>query len=210
MSDEDDVGSNRTSDDERLDMERYPTRAKFQYGSDPSILNLFGRERSFLLQGALEKMPVGFTISEGTDYEGKLSSRVIGFPGITPVFFMAERDISREGIGKSYTLGIGEKWGGYATLSSMNGKNDATIGLFYSTHPKAAVLGGISLSELARGDVKLEFGGLVSGVVSEKGVVVEVTYGVRPAQLLDGVERTVGFILSPLSDFRNFQDPLIR
>lgn len=200
MPDEDDIGPEESSRDGAQYRDSYPDSARFRLGSDPSALDLFDRRRSGLLKEQLDKVPEGVTISFGQEGERKFN---FGFPGVTPVFFMAEKDFSREGIGNSYTLGLGEKEGAYGTLSTLNGNMKVVLGLFFAPTPQTAVLAGINLKGGA-----LELGGVAGGVVAGKHVVGEVTFeGPRVPMVLFGM--TVGRLLTWESDLRKFvQDPL--
>ena len=201
MPDEDDIGPEESSRDGAQYRDSYPDSARFQLGSDPSALDLFDRRRSGLLKEQLDKVPEGVTISFGQEGERKFN---FGFPGVTPVFFMAEKDFSREGIGNSYTLGLGEKEGAYGTLYNVKWKYESGSWSVFCPHSaETAVLAGINLKGGA-----LELGGVAGGVVAGKHVVGEVTFeGPRVPMVLFGM--TVGRLLTWESDLRKFvQDPL--
>jgi hypothetical protein len=169
-----------------------------EYFSDGFNLKLMSNGENLLATAlrAPSRLPEGVTISIGAEF--KFPER-IGQPGSTP-FYLKMVEVSKKGVGQSNTLGIGTSEGVFVTVSSVNGQQSWSVGL-YGGAPKAVVMESINLTDLAKkGELVIEEGVLVS-VKAE----VEISGEVRPIQ---EAYEVFSKVLGPLSDYRNFQDPL--
>jgi hypothetical protein len=146
---------------------------------------------------AAANLPDRVTISIGK--EGK------GAPGRTPLFSLTMVEFSRKGIGVSETVGIGANRGAFLSVSTVNGERSWSVGLFAGS-PKAVAMGSINVTELVKkGELSIDGGALFSAGRGEVEISVE-SHPVEEA--VEVLSNVLGPVLSPLSNYRNFQDPL--
>ncbi|MBZ9700545.1 MULTISPECIES: hypothetical protein [unclassified Mesorhizobium] len=160
-----------------------------------------------LVRQAAAKLPEGVIVSVGGEFEPKdnpgMMRRDIA-PGRAPVFVLFMKEYSRGHEGGSITIGIGKKAGGYISVSGNDGSQSWSAGVFASvpgTKEHVTLMEGVNLTDLVNGTITFEVGGIVSG-----HGVVEVISEVRPVEIAHDIFVNV---LGPLSDHKNFQDPMI-
>jgi hypothetical protein len=187
--------------------------------AEPAPDNIFGRSVLDLLRGQIllnkvedldelvaqfaKHFPLGLTVSLGGEWHGELKS--LGAPGITPVFYMVQRDYSAQGRGNSVTFGGGEFEGLYVTRSTLNGQTTWSVGVFMAS-PLGAGMADLDVTDLvSEGQLHIDVGVVVGpGLleVSEKLDVSGMVYDV-----VQKIQNDVNDVLAPLGDPRNFQDP---
>lgn len=176
-----------------------------QYFSDGFARKLMSDAKDLLATAlrAPSKLPEGVTISIGGEFKFPEQPQgvTIGAPGRTP-FFLPMVDVSNKGIGQSRTLGVGTTDGVFLTVASMKGEQSWSVGYFLGSS-KAVVMDSINLSESIRQrDLVIEEAVLMSGGKVELEIGGEMRVGHE-------VYETFVKVLGPLSDYRNFQDPLL-
>jgi hypothetical protein len=157
-------------------------------------------------QGMVEKavdqltsiMRPGWTFSGGGGFEGKYS----GSPGLTPLFYLVQTDVSSRGISASQTVGGGGAAGFFATRTTSLGSNDvgwSAGGYFDLGNPKTALMVSLNVTDLVKGDVVFDV-----GVFRELpgGRNIEVSREFRPADALYDMFYN---IFGGLADYRNYQ-----
>jgi hypothetical protein len=145
------------------------------------------------------------TLSIGRDFEDRLPSKWSGFPGATPIFLLAQFDISSRGRGGSVTFGGGTRLAGlYVTKSTLfaEGSTSWSLGA-YAGNGNTAGMFSINLTELTRGEVTFE-GGVIQAIHQGLTNSVEFSVELRPA---DAMYNSLYPILEPLSNPETFQDP---
>lgn len=157
-----------------------------------------------VVRRAAAKLPEGVTVSFGVDIEAPKDKRAgtlaAGRPGVTPVFVMIMKEVSRNKGGWSETVGVGAKNGFFLSVSGNSEGQNWSVGVF-SSAGRVAVMDALSVSDLIHGTLTLESGLLFSAPLG----AVEVGIETRPVEIAHDIFVNV---LGPLSDYRNFVDPL--
>lgn len=145
------------------------------------------------------KLPEGVTLSVGVNIDFQAP------PGRWPIFVMKEVDYSRTREGESLTIGLGKNEGVYVSVSKEKTagwlSGSLSVGGFAGSE-RLTLMSGVNVTDIVHGTLTVETG----GVVSAKNVVVEVMAEARPIEIFHDA---IVDVLSPLSDYRNFQDPML-
>jgi hypothetical protein len=139
------------------------------------------------------------TVSLGGELHGKL---MFGAMGVTPVFYMEQRDFSIGGVGTSRTFGVGEYEGLYVSWSTLNDKTTWSVGVFMAS-PIAAGMAALDVTDLVfEGQLHIDIGAVVGPGLLEVSEKLDVS-----GMVIDLLDKISNDVLAPLGDPRSFQDP---
>jgi hypothetical protein len=158
------------------------------------------------MQGMIEKflasMPRDWTLSIGVDFPFKLPPKYTGYPGLTPVFYLAQDDISSRGISSSQTIGGGGLAGIFATRTTSLGSNDTSwsAGAYFDLSKTTALMVSLNVTDFVKGDVVVDVG-VFQELPGRRNI--EISREFRPS---DALYEMFYNIFGGLADYRNYEN----
>ncbi|PAQ04890.1 hypothetical protein CIT26_31970 [Mesorhizobium temperatum] len=154
------------------------------------------------LKEQVKVLPEGVTVSVGAAKEGEVDLKA----GPLHIFSLGMVDVSRDGVGVSQTVGAGGVVGVFYTISHMAQETTHFAGFFLEASGKSSSIAyftALNITEALHGSVALHQGFLATA----RSGAFEISHEVHPVQ---EVYKVFEQVLGPLTDYRNFQDPLYR
>jgi hypothetical protein len=165
----------------------------------------FTKALSTDIEGMIEKflasVPTHWTVSVGGDFPFKLRSEYTGSPGLTPMFYLAQDDISSHGISSSQTFGGGGLAGVFATRTTSSDSTNVTwsAGAYFDLSKTTALMVSVNVTDFVKGDVVFDVG-VFQGLPGGRNI--EVSREFRPSDALYDMFYNV---FGGLADYRNYQ-----